>query len=498
MNERESQSAKDRHAGPGIHNQSLDRVLVLLAEARTAQADGDPSLSKSRFAMAVAIVERLDRIPGDGRVSTVLTELVLDLRTMRMDFGHLHPVDVTVDRVHALCRRLIDPNTSLAELRLIARIDLLHGEAMWSLDRIEEAEASLFDALIHHRRLTSISGDPEGWHGATRTLSILEMIDLGIDAKSEMRAARPRPDADSNDEPNAEAVEPPKVTVEPEADWVEIRETPDAAPYRVDRAALDRLIRLGVVRPDFQARSQADDSWQMIVDVVEMKWPSAKRSSDWVDIVRGARPAVPCIHTRSGNGTGFVVTTDGLVVTNRHVVEGARAVVLGFTSGNHEGAVIRMSDQSDLALIKTHARIIELASPLTLAPTPPELASEVVAIGYPAGLLDTPTITKGIVSAIRTMQFAPYPDQDYLQIDAPINQGNSGGPVVGHDGSAVGMATFIHGRATKDDQKGIADEALSFAVPSVVIRRFLDQARDDIERGTLEVPSAEAISRLHR
>ena len=498
MNERESHSANDRHAGPGIHDQSLDRVLMLLGEARTAHADGDPSLSKSRFAMAVAIIERIDRAPGDDRVSVVLTELIMDLRTMRREFGDAHSVDTTVDRVHTICRRLLDPDDSLAELRLVARIQLLHGEAMWSLDRIEEAEASLFDSLVHHRRLTSVAGDPEGWHGATRTLSVLEQIDLGMDPESEKRATGSRSDADSEDDPDEAPAEPPKVTVEPEHDWIEIRESPGEAPYRIDRVALDRLIRLGVVRPDFQARSEADESWKLITDVTEMKWPRSERSSDWVDIVRDARPAVPCIHTRSGNGTGFVVTTDGLVVTNRHVVEGARAVVLGFTSGNHEGAVIRMSDRSDLALIKTHARIIELASPLILAPNPPELASEVVAIGYPGGLLDTPTITKGIVSAIRSMQFAPYPDQNYLQIDAPVNRGNSGGPVVGHDGTAVGMATFIHGRATKDDQKGVADEALSFAVPSVVIRRFLDQAQDDIERGTLEVPSAEAISRLHR
>ncbi len=161
-------------------------------------------------------------------------------------------------------------------------------------------------------------------------------------------------------------------------------------------------------------------------------------------------PSVVSIHTgtRDGDaaGSGIVMSEDGLVLTNAHVVEGAQTIEVDFSDGRTvEARLIGAVPENDVALIK--------AEGLTEAVTPAELGTssdlqvgdEVVAIGNALNLGDDPSVTTGIVSALSRSIQSPTGDTlaDLIQTDAAINPGNSGGPLVNSQGQVVGVNTAI-------------------------------------------------------
>ncbi len=142
-----------------------------------------------------------------------------------------------------------------------------------------------------------------------------------------------------------------------------------------------------------------------------------------------------------GSGSGFVVAADGYVVTNAHVVDGAQEVTVTFVDGTTRPAEVRGVDpKTDLAVLK-----IETDEALPWVEFGDSDAARVgdwvIAIGNPFGLGGT--ATTGIVSARgRDIQAGPF--DDFLQIDAPINQGNSGGPLFDTTGKVIGINTAIY------------------------------------------------------
>ena len=153
------------------------------------------------------------------------------------------------------------------------------------------------------------------------------------------------------------------------------------------------------------------------------------------DVTENALPSVVQIITSSGSGTGFIVSEDGLVVTNKHVVEGQRRVTIRLATGEeYRGDVTQRHSVLDLAYV-------EIASTRTFTPLPlgdsgqVRLSEPVIAIGYPLGeeLGLEPTVSRGIISAKR---------DDYLQTDASLNPGNSGGPLLDANGKVIGVITF--------------------------------------------------------
>jgi serine protease Do len=150
-------------------------------------------------------------------------------------------------------------------------------------------------------------------------------------------------------------------------------------------------------------------------------------------------PAPPHGPTLVGEGAGFFVSTDGYVVTNNHVVENARRVQVTIDDGSvYPARVIGTDPKTDLALIKVDANRsfphVKFASQL------PRVGDWVVAIGNPFGLGNT--VTAGIVSAIgRDIGAGPY--DRFIQVDAPINRGNSGGPTFDLNGNVVGINSII-------------------------------------------------------
>jgi len=179
-----------------------------------------------------------------------------------------------------------------------------------------------------------------------------------------------------------------------------------------------------------------------------------------------------------GAGSGFVIDTDGYIVTNNHVIEGADEVSVRLLDGREFTAtVVGQDDKTDLALLKVDADDLEAAE--IGDSDDARVGDWVVAIGNPFGLGGT--ATAGIVSARgRDIRSGPY--DDYLQIDAPINQGNSGGPVFNTDGEVVGVNTAIF--SPNGGSVGIG-----FAIPSNQVGDIIAELKSDgvVDRGWLGV-----------
>jgi serine protease Do len=179
-----------------------------------------------------------------------------------------------------------------------------------------------------------------------------------------------------------------------------------------------------------------------------------------------------------GQGSGFFISPDGYAVTNNHVVENAESVQVTTDDGkNFKAKVIGTDPRTDLALIK-----IEGSGPfpyVQLADKPPRIGDWVLAIGNPFGL--SSTVTAGIISARgRDINTSPY--DDFLQIDAPVNKGNSGGPAFDVEGKVVGVNTAIY--SPSGGSVGIA-----FAIPSDTVKSVVAQLKEhgSVTRGWLGV-----------
>lgn len=176
-------------------------------------------------------------------------------------------------------------------------------------------------------------------------------------------------------------------------------------------------------------------------------------------------------------GSGFVISADGLVVTNNHVVDGAAKVQVSFDEQNKfEADVVGTDPRTDLAVLKIKA---SRSFPFVkFAAKPVRVGDWVVAVGNPFGLGGT--VTAGIVSASsRDIGSGPY---DFIQIDAAVNRGNSGGPTFNLDGEVVGVNTAIY--SPSGGNVGIA-----FAVPAKTATEVVDQLKSSgsVSRGWLGV-----------
>ena len=152
-----------------------------------------------------------------------------------------------------------------------------------------------------------------------------------------------------------------------------------------------------------------------------------------------ADPRGPRNRFVTGQGSGFFITADGFAVTNNHVVDKADTVEVTTDDGKtHTAKVIGTDPRTDLALIKVEGR--NDFPFVKLADKAPRIGDWVLAVGNPFGLGGT--VTAGIVSA-RGRDIGSGPYNDYIQIDAPINKGNSGGPAFNMDGDVIGVNTAI-------------------------------------------------------
>lgn len=204
----------------------------------------------------------------------------------------------------------------------------------------------------------------------------------------------------------------------------------------------------------------------------------------------------PQMRSRQGNapqfravGSGFIISADGYVVTNNHVIEHAEEIDVVLQDGSRYTATVQGRDsKTDLALLKVEADV-ELPYVLLGSSEAAEVGDWVLAVGNPFGLGGT--VTAGIISARgRDIQAGPF--DDFLQIDAPINRGNSGGPLFDASGRVIGINTAIYSPSG-------GSVGIGFAIPSEMAGNIIDQLKADgiVQRGWLGVefqPVNEAVA----
>lgn len=179
-----------------------------------------------------------------------------------------------------------------------------------------------------------------------------------------------------------------------------------------------------------------------------------------------------------GQGSGFMISADGYAVTNNHVVDKAESVEVTSDDGKtYNAKVIGTDPRTDLALIKIEGR--SDFPYVRLADNAPRVGDWVLAVGNPFGLGGT--VTAGIVSA-RGRDIGAGPYDDFIQIDAPVNKGNSGGPTFDVDGNVIGVNTAIF--SPSGGSVGIA-----FAIPAETVKSVVAQLKDrgSVTRGWIGV-----------
>jgi len=183
------------------------------------------------------------------------------------------------------------------------------------------------------------------------------------------------------------------------------------------------------------------------------------------DFMRRFFPQIPRKYKQRGAGSGFIVSPDGLIFTNNHVVAGADKVIVKLADGRtFKGKVVGRDPQSDVAVLKIDGHDL---------PTVPlgdsdkiQVGEWVIAIGNPFGL--SHTVTVGVVSAKGRSGLGITDYEDFIQTDAAINPGNSGGPLLNLRGEVIGMNTAIFTRS--GGYMGIG-----FAIPINIVKLVAEQ-----------------------
>jgi len=191
-------------------------------------------------------------------------------------------------------------------------------------------------------------------------------------------------------------------------------------------------------------------------------------------------PEQPETQNQKALGSGVIISTDGYILTNNHVVENSKTIQVTLNDGRKLGAkVIGTDPQTDVALLKIDASNLE---PITLADSDSAQVGDVVlAVGDPFGI--GTTVTEGIISAKnRTRVTSGDADEDFIQTDAAINPGNSGGALVDIEGRLIGINTSILSRSG-------GNQGIGFAVPANLCRWVADSliTKGKVERGYLGV-----------
>ena len=226
---------------------------------------------------------------------------------------------------------------------------------------------------------------------------------------------------------------------------------------------------------------------------------SAAVPTDVSSIYRRVSPGVVYIASTTAqgqaSGSGWVYGTDGTIVTNDHVVEGARNVSVRFTENGDpiDAKVVGTDPSTDVAVLKIDPSKVEGGvKPLLLADSKQiEPGQPAIAIGSPFGLQGT--VTSGIVSALGREIKAPngFTISGVIQTDAAINPGNSGGPLLDETGRVIGINSQIATNGTN------ANSGVGFAVPIDTVKTVVPQLKADgnIARAWLGVSTSDAAPR---
>lgn len=223
--------------------------------------------------------------------------------------------------------------------------------------------------------------------------------------------------------------------------------------------------------------------------------------------VRLASPAVVNVYNRSINpgnqttsptpnlnlGSGVIMNDKGYILTNKHVISDADQIIVALQDGRIFEALVAGSDSlTDLAVLKIQASDLPV---ITINPTRiPYVGDVVLAIGNPYNLGQT--ITQGIISATGRNGLSPSGRQHFLQTDASINHGNSGGALVNTLGELVGINTL----SLDKSKDGEIPEGIGFAIPTLLATKVMEKLIRDgrVIRGYIGIEGREVVSNLTR
>lgn len=188
---------------------------------------------------------------------------------------------------------------------------------------------------------------------------------------------------------------------------------------------------------------------------------------------------------QSSLGSGVIVSADGYVLTNNHVVDGADQIAVMLPDGKVADArVVGVDPETDLAVLRVNAKGLQ---PIVFAqPSSLQVGDIVLAVGDPFGVGQT--VTQGIVSATGRNRLGINTLENFIQTDAAINPGNSGGALVDTDGHLVGINTAIYSRSG-------GSQGIGFAIPVSLARQVMEQliSSGRVSRGWLGVGTRDVI-----
>lgn len=230
-----------------------------------------------------------------------------------------------------------------------------------------------------------------------------------------------------------------------------------------DEKLLDAVassITVGASRPlQLTPGGKLDKAIRQVLEILEKEERGASQNAE---TTKRSTPE----KKRGGSGTGFFVSKEGHVLTNSHVVEDCTSVLVDGT----RAAVVNRSDSFDLALVKAAYNSGQAVA--EFSPEPARLNSDVTVIGYPlVGLLGGLNVTRGAVSSTKGLLGS----EIHMQITAPIQPGNSGGPVVGPDGEIVGVVVAQIDAMKVEDAIGSIPQNVNFAIRGEIAKLFLSQ-----------------------
>tara|TARA_Y100001936_G_C16065759_1_gene667121 strand:- start:371 stop:1780 length:1410 start_codon:yes stop_codon:yes gene_type:complete len=221
--------------------------------------------------------------------------------------------------------------------------------------------------------------------------------------------------------------------------------------------------------------------------VIEQSSPQIPSIEDFFNFPFNMPSPEPSEREFSSLGSGFVISEDGYIVTNNHVVQNASDIQVTFTNGlKLEAELVAFDSETDLALLKVNTidklPFLEFGNSDSA-----KVGSWVMAIGNPHGLGGS--VTAGIVSARGRMLGGRY--DDFIQTDAAINRGNSGGPLFNLEGEVIGVNSMILSPSG-------GSIGLGFAIPSNLAKNIIDQLKDtgEIQRAWLGVRIQEVTDEI--
>jgi serine protease Do len=259
------------------------------------------------------------------------------------------------------------------------------------------------------------------------------------------------------------------------ADLVEMVK-PSVVSVRVVNRSRQRYHRRGRGRGEGYGRREREGYGRMRPDFRGM--PEGRGFREFIEPFMHRYGGRPRPRRRLAQGSGFFISTDGYIVTNQHVINNHSRVTITMHDGKKYPAKVVGSDKrTDLALLKVDAE--RKFQPVSFAKTPARVGDWVIAVGNPFGLGGS--VTTGIISA-RGREIGSNSYGDYLQIDAAINRGNSGGPAFNLKGEVIGVNTAIFSPTG-------GSVGIGFAIPARIAADVIEQLKTTgkITRGWLGV-----------